>query len=182
MQKLYKYLANNSVKSFQYNSRSSLIRMMATHSWYVGLHFWELIYVQSTNVLILPSPIYRWRNWGLERFMIFFKVTWLVSQNLNSSQSNFRDDPLSTTLMPPQYWHTLTIPIHNRSVINVNLYVILCILDSLSSKSQGSVLYKFYFKESYFQFDYQHLQELDFSLSCYIWKIIVDSIIFRSGE
>lgn len=112
----------------------------------------------------------------------FFKVTWLVSQNLNSSQSNFRDDPLSTTFMPPQYWHTLTIPIHNRSVINVNLYVILCILDSLSSKSQGSVLYKFYFKESYFQFDYQHLQELDFSLSCYIWKIIVDSIIFRSEE
>ena len=98
MQKLYKYLANNSVKSFQYSSRSSLIRMMATLSWYVGLHVWELIYVQSTNVLILPSPIYRWRNWGLERFMIFFKVTWPVSQNLNSSQSNFRDDPLSTTL------------------------------------------------------------------------------------
>lgn len=99
MQKLYKYLANNSVKSFQYNSRSILIRMMVTLSWYVGLHFWEIIYVQITNfIFILPPPIYRWRNWGLERFMIFFKVTWLVSQNLNSSQSNFRDDPLSTVL------------------------------------------------------------------------------------
>lgn len=99
MQKLYKYLANNSVNSFQYNSRSILIRMMVTLGWYVGLHFWELIYVQITNfVFILPSPIYRWRNWCLERFMIFFKVTWLVSQNLNSSQSNFRDDPLSTAL------------------------------------------------------------------------------------
>ena len=80
--------------------------------------------------------------------MIFFKVTCLVSQNLNSSQANFRDDPLYSTLTVSPVL-TLTILIHNHSVINVKLYVILCILDSLSSKSQGSVLYKFYF-----QFDY----------------------------
>lgn len=93
MQKVNKEVGYKWVKSDHYSSRSTLIRTMVTLSWDDGLHFWELIYMQCTDfAMILLSPIYRKRNWGLERWMTLGYVP--NSHDLNGGQSNFRDHPL----------------------------------------------------------------------------------------